>query len=107
MILELTHNLLAHAGGGQVTLDALDQGGRPGLLVATCDQGPGIPDIELALRDGYSTAHSLGMGLPSAKRLADELTIQSTVGVGTQVRAIKWLPFTRGASSALEGKPLW
>lgn len=96
VIMELARNLLVHAGGGRVTIGTLDQDGRHGILVATDDDGPGIPDIELALRDGYSTTHTLGVGLPSAKRLMDELTIQSTIGVGTQVRAIKWLPVKRG-----------
>jgi serine/threonine-protein kinase RsbT len=91
VILELTRNLLVHAGGGTITLARRDDPERgAGVLVVAEDQGPGIPDIELALKDGYSTAHTLGAGLPGVRRLMDEFTIESQVGVGTTVRATKW-----------------
>jgi serine/threonine-protein kinase RsbT len=92
VILELTRNLLVHAGGGTVRLEHLnDQIHGPGLAVEAVDSGPGIANIELALQDGYSTAHTLGAGLPGVRRLMDEFLIESTPGVGTRVRAVKWL----------------
>jgi serine/threonine-protein kinase RsbT len=92
VILELTRNLLVHAGGGTLTLTRLSDPVRgPAVEVEAVDSGPGIADIELALQDGYSTAHTLGAGLPGVRRLMDEFSIESTVGVGTRVRAVKWL----------------
>jgi serine/threonine-protein kinase RsbT len=91
VILELTRNLLAHAGKGELHLDTLEEDGRRGMLVMTQDQGPGIADIGLAMRDGYSTAHTLGAGLPGVRRLMDDFTITSEVGTGTTVRSVKWL----------------
>ncbi|MBC8077126.1 MAG: anti-sigma regulatory factor [Chloroflexales bacterium] len=104
VILELTRNLLVHAGGGSITLARVDENGRSGMLVGSNDNGPGIADIELALRDGYSTAHTLGAGLPGVRRLMDSFAIESTPGVGTQVRAIKWLTL-RGAAAAQGRRP--
>jgi len=86
---ELAANLLIHAGGGVVELLPLT--GRPGLELTSTDCGPGIADIDKALQDGYSTAGGLGCGLPGVQRLMDELDINSRVGVGTVVRASKWL----------------
>lgn len=103
VILELTRNLLTHAGGGAITLTHVEENGRAGMLVSSSDNGPGIADIELALRDGYSTAHTLGAGLPGVRRLMDSFAIESTLGVGTQVRAIKWLA-PRGAAAAAQGR---
>jgi anti-sigma regulatory factor (Ser/Thr protein kinase) len=91
VILELTRNLLAHAGKGDLYLDMLEENGRPGMLVMTQDRGPGIADIPLAMRDGYSTAQTLGAGLPGVRRLMDDFTIESELGVGTTVRAVKWV----------------
>lgn len=91
IILELARNLLVHAGSGEIQLEQLGDGKQQGIEVVAQDQGPGIADIELALRDGYSTAHSLGAGLPGVRRLADKFSITSQVGVGTTVRAVKWL----------------
>lgn len=92
VVLELTRNLLAHAGGGTLSLTRLDDPLRgAGLAVESNDSGPGIVDIELALQDGYSTAHTLGAGLPGVRRLMDDFAISSTPGVGTHVRAVKWL----------------
>lgn len=94
-ILELTRNQLAHAGGGTVLLAPAYQPGShtaSGVLIEASDQGPGIADIALALQDGYSTANTLGSGLPGVQRLMDDLRITSQVGVGTTVQAIKWLP---------------
>jgi serine/threonine-protein kinase RsbT len=91
VILELTRNLLAHAGKGELHLDTLEENGRRGMAVMAQDHGSGIADIALAMRDGYSTAHTLGAGLPGVRRLMDDFTIESEVGAGTTVRAIKWL----------------
>lgn len=95
VILELTRNLLVHAGGGEVRLEQVERQEQKGIAIEALDKGPGIADIALALSDGYSTAHTLGAGLPGVKRLMDEFSIESTVGVGTQVRAIKWVPRRR------------
>jgi serine/threonine-protein kinase RsbT len=97
VILELTRNLLVHAGGGEIWLGHVHEHNRDGIAIEAHDTGPGIPDIDLALRDGYSTAHTLGAGLPGVKRLMDEFSIESTVGVGTCVRVIKWVPQRHGA----------
>ncbi len=91
-ILELTRNILVHAGSGQLALREVEQNSRHGVEVEASDTGPGIEDIELALRDGYSTAHTLGAGLPGVKRLMDDMVVESVVGVGTTVRAVRWLP---------------
>ena len=91
VILELTRNILAHAGKGELHLDTLDADGRRGMVVMAQDHGPGIADIALAMRDGYSTAHTLGAGLPGVQRLMDEFAIESQLGAGTTVRAVKWL----------------
>jgi serine/threonine-protein kinase RsbT len=69
----------------------VDSGGRRGILIVARDEGPGIPDIELAMRDGYSTAKSLGVGLPGTKRVMDEFELASTVGKGTTITMKKWL----------------
>ncbi|MGB9739851.1 anti-sigma regulatory factor [Chloroflexus sp.] len=90
-ILELAHNLIRHAGGGEITLAQVHRDpAKIGLAVESRDTGPGIPDVELALRDGFSTTNSLGAGLPGVRRLMDDFYIDSTPGVGTTVRAVKW-----------------
>ncbi len=91
VILELTRNILAHAGRGELRLELIEQAGRRGIAVEAQDSGGGIADIELALRDGYSTAQTLGAGLPGVRRLMDDFAIESQLGVGTKVRAVKWL----------------
>lgn len=95
VILELTRNLLVHAGGGELRLERLQLPDRVGMAVSAHDSGPGIADIALAMSDGYSTASTLGAGLPGVKRLMDEFRIDSTVGTGTHVRAVKWVPQQR------------
>lgn len=101
-VLELTRNILVHAGKGELVVELVEDGARRGVALEARDQGPGIADIALAMRDGYSTAHTLGAGLPGVQRLMDEFTIESTVGVGTRVRAVKW-PSKR-ASDGWPGK---
>ena len=72
-------------------LQRVDEGGRRGILIVAQDDGPGIPDIDLAMRDGYSTARSLGVGLPGARRVMDEFELVSALGKGTTVTMKKWL----------------
>ncbi len=95
VILELTRNLLTHANGGELRFEKIERQGQQGIVIEAVDTGPGIADITLALSDGYSTAHTLGAGLPGVKRLMDEFSIESMVRVGTRVRAIKWVPQRR------------
>lgn len=87
---ELARNTLDYGGGGTALIEILDEGYRRGLRLTFTDQGPGIPDIELALQDGYTTGNGLGMGLSGAKRLVSEFNIDSTVGKGTTVTITKW-----------------
>lgn len=87
---ELARNTLDYGGGGIVKLEALQDGMRRGLRLTFEDEGPGIPDIELALKDGYTTGSGLGMGLSGTKRLVNEFTIVSHVGKGTCVTITKW-----------------
>ena len=89
-ISEVARNIVVYAERGEILLRVLDDGARRGLLVVARDDGPGIVDVELALRDGYSTAKSLGLGLPGARRLMDELEIATEVGKGTTVTMRKW-----------------
>ena len=87
---ELVRNMLKYAGGGQVLIEAITQGRDNGIRLTFQDNGPGIKDIALAMRDGYSTGKSLGIGLPGTKRLVNEFDIKSTVGEGTTVIITKW-----------------
>ena len=91
VILELSRNILVHAGSGTLLLEPVQDDRRRGMVVEARDSGPGIPDISLAMRDGYSTANTLGAGLPGVKRLMDAFEITSEAGSGTRVKAIKWL----------------
>ena len=87
---ELARNVLVHGGGGTMTLRGLNRDGKPGLQLDFEDQGPGIADVSLALRDGYTTANSLGLGLGGAQRLVHEFEIISHAGAGTHVRIAQW-----------------
>lgn len=89
-ISELARNIIRYADHGEVVLRSLDASGRVGLEIVVSDEGPGILDIAVAMRDGYTTGGGLGMGLPGTKRLMDEFTLQSAVGRGTMVTARKW-----------------
>jgi serine/threonine-protein kinase RsbT len=90
-ISELGRNILRYAGRGEVILRPAQVGNKHGIVVVAHDEGPGIPDIALALQDGYSTSSSLGLGLPGTRRLMDELAIESVIGRGTTVTAKKWV----------------
>jgi serine/threonine-protein kinase RsbT len=87
---ELARNVFRYAGEGLMRWKALDQGERVAIEIQFIDHGPGIPDISLAMKEGYSSGGGMGMGLPGAKRLVDELEIESVVGQGTTVTLRKW-----------------
>lgn len=89
-ISELARNIVSYAKKGEILLQTLKESHRKGILIVASDNGPGIPDIRLALRDGFSTSGSLGLGLPGVKRLVDEFQIVSSVGQGTVVKVTKW-----------------
>jgi serine/threonine-protein kinase RsbT len=89
-ISELARNILEYAGDGEIVLRVVDQGSRRGIVVIAIDHGPGIPDVALAMQDGYSTGNSLGLGLPGARRLMDEFEIVSEPERGTTVTMSKW-----------------
>jgi len=87
---ELVRNMLIYGNGGKVLIEVITKGRDNGIRLTFKDQGPGIKDINLAMKDGYTTGKSLGLGLPGAKRLANEFSIQSELGKGTTVTIIKW-----------------
>ena len=87
---ELARNTVRHGKGGILSLEIVRSGARDGLRLTFEDRGPGIPDIDRALEDGFSTGGSLGLGLPGARRLVDEFSLTSTVGVGTVVTIVSW-----------------
>ena len=87
---ELARNALEHGGGGTVRLEALNDGDRRGLRLVFEDQGPGIADVELALRDGFTTGGGLGLGLGGARRLSHEFEIDSKPREGTRVGIVRW-----------------
>jgi serine/threonine-protein kinase RsbT len=89
-ISELARNIVTYAKHGEVTLSALAESGRRGIRIVASDQGPGITDIRQALRDGFSTSGSFGLGLPGVRRLMDEFEISSAPGEGTKVMVTKW-----------------
>ncbi|MEW6022679.1 MAG: anti-sigma regulatory factor [Pseudomonadota bacterium] len=87
---ELGRNTIKYGGGGACHLDKLADGFRNGIGLLFVDNGPGIPDLDLALRDGYTTGGGLGLGLSGSKRLVDEFEIDTRVGEGTAVAVVKW-----------------
>ncbi len=87
---ELVRNMLRYANGGMCLIEIVTRGRDNGIRLTFTDKGPGIPDIALAMRDGYSTGKSLGMGLPGSKRLVNEFEIKSQAGEGTMVIILKW-----------------
>lgn len=92
VISELTRNILIYAGEGSVTvIGRRDDSGGNYIKIIADDKGPGIPDLDQALSDGYTTSGGLGLGLSGSKRLMDEFSVASEVGKGTTVTAVKWL----------------
>ena len=87
---ELARNTVQYGGGGQLTIEGVEEGGRRGLRLTFEDKGPGIHDIDLALRDGFTTGGGLGLGLGGARRLANEFYIYSRPGEGTRVTVVRW-----------------
>ena len=87
---ELARNMYDFASGGVVLMEKLNKDGRKGIQLTFRDQGPGIADIELALKNGYTTRGGLGLGLSGAKRLMNEFDISSQVGKGTEVKIVRW-----------------
>lgn len=89
---ELARNIIKYGKRGRMIMQpTASAGGRGGLRLIFEDSGPGIPDIEAAMRDGFTTGGGLGKGLPGSKRLVDEFKIESTVGSGTRVTIVRWL----------------
>jgi serine/threonine-protein kinase RsbT len=89
-ISELARNIVSYARRGQITLQIVNGEDRQGLSIVASDDGPGIPDVRQALRDGFSTSGSLGLGLPGVRRLMDEFQITSVPSRGTTVAVKKW-----------------
>src|SRR5690606_11845665 len=89
---ELARNTLVHGGGGTAVIErSVNDRRKAGLRIVFTDRGPGIPDVEQALTDGWSTGNGLGLGLSGARRLVDEFTLESAVGEGTTVTVVKWI----------------
>ena len=87
---ELARNTLEYGGGGEVTIEVLNDGLRKGVKLTFVDHGPGIADLNLALKDGYTTGGGLGLGLSGAKRLSNDFSIESKPGEGTRVAITRW-----------------
>jgi len=87
---ELVRNMLRYANGGNVLIEVVSRGRDNGIRLTFKDEGPGIADISVAMKDGFSTGKSLGLGLPGTKRLVNEFEIKSELGKGTKVTILKW-----------------
>lgn len=87
---ELARNTLVHGGGGTAVVESVVTGRRTGVHVLFADTGPGIPDVALALSDGYSTGDGLGLGLSGSRRLVDSFELESAPGQGTRITIVKW-----------------
>ena len=87
---ELARNTVVYGGGGTLRMEALEDGSRNGLRLVFADEGPGIPDIQRALQDGYTTGSGLGLGLGGARRLVSEFAIDAAPGQGTRITVVKW-----------------
>ena len=87
---EILRNMMRYANGGKCMIEVVSAGRNTGIRVTFTDKGPGIPDIAMAMKDGFSTGKSLGLGLPGTKRLVNEFDIKSKVGEGTIVTILKW-----------------
>jgi serine/threonine-protein kinase RsbT len=90
-ISEVARNIVEYAKEGEIIIAPIGNGAVRGLQIVARDHGPGIKDLETAMRDGYSTSRSLGIGLPGAKRLMDQFEISSVVGQGTTITMTKWI----------------
>lgn len=89
-ISELARNIIEYAKQGEITIELKEISTKEGVSIAARDEGPGIPDIDQAIQDGFSTSNGLGLGLPGVKRLMDEFEVDSEVGKGTTVTVKKW-----------------
>lgn len=87
---ELVRNMLKYADGGNITIEVVSKGRDNGIRLVFSDKGPGISDVQLAMKDGWSTSKSLGLGLPGAKRLVNDFNIVSEINKGTIITIIKW-----------------
>lgn len=87
---ELVRNMLRYGGGGDILIEVVSRGRDNGIRLTFSDKGPGIADVTMAMKDGYSTGKSLGLGLPGTKRLVNEFDIKSELGKGTKVTILKW-----------------
>jgi serine/threonine-protein kinase RsbT len=87
---ELARNTLQYGGGGTLRIEEVLQGSKRGLRLVFEDNGPGIPNVELAMKDGYTTGNGLGLGLSGARRLSNEFVIDSRPGEGTRVTIVRW-----------------
>ena len=87
---ELARNTLQYGGGGQVRIEGVEEFGRRGLRLTFADDGPGIADIEMAMKDGYTSGGGLGLGLSGARRLSNDFHIESAPGKGTRVVITRW-----------------
>ncbi len=87
---ELARNALDYGMGGEMTIETINSGSRTGLRLIFEDHGPGIPDLDMALKDGFTTGSGMGLGLGGSKRLVNEFNIQSEVGKGTKVTVARW-----------------
>jgi serine/threonine-protein kinase RsbT len=88
---ELARNTVVYGGGGDMDWEIIEEGPRTGIRLTFRDEGPGIPDIKLAMTDGWTSGSGLGLGLTGAKRLVDEFELDSTPGIGTRISIIRWL----------------
>jgi serine/threonine-protein kinase RsbT len=87
---ELARNTVLYGGGGAAILEALEDGSRKGVRMTFEDDGPGIADIALAMKDGYTSGNGMGLGLGGSRRLVNDFEITSTLGTGTRVVAVRW-----------------
>lgn len=87
---ELARNTVDYGKGGDMTIESVANGAKAGIALTFEDQGPGIPNIELALKDGYTSGSGMGLGLSGSKRLVNEFHIESEVGKGTRIRVVRW-----------------
>jgi serine/threonine-protein kinase RsbT len=87
---ELARNALDHGQGGQMTIEMVNGTSRSGLKLIFEDNGPGIPNIEMALKDGFTTGNGMGLGLGGSKRLVNDFSIESEVGRGTKITVVRW-----------------